>query len=211
MHDEQGGGPRPSPQSPRPRTRALEQTCQNQPGYATGTRSAGWSAWTLAALRDVDLQTPEGEDNRRTSQRCGREETSWRLLRVFVSLAVTLSGCGGSGRGTGPTVDPPATDTGAAMVLAGVLKGSKSPAIARYGARLPPPSAVTCEALTIGCEGGLGPIHYGSVREHDSSDFDYRERRRGVSLAGRTRVLSEGDEMTDHRAWTGWINHRRRL
>ena len=127
------------------------------------------------------------------------------VLAVFVSLAVTLSGCGGSGRGTEAMADPPATDTDAAMALAGVLKDSNSPAIARYGARLPAPGAVTCKALTIGCEGGLGPIHYGSVREHNFPDFDYRERRRGVSLAERTTVSS--DEMTDHRAWAGWINH----
>ncbi len=135
----------------------------------------------------------------------GRKQ--FATLAVFVSLAVTLSGCGGSGRGTGATADPSATDTDAAMELAGVLKASNSPAIARYGARLPPPDAVTCKALTIGCEGGLGPIHYGSVRKHDFSDFDYRERRRGVSLAERTGGSSEGDDMTDPRAWAGWINH----
>ena len=129
------------------------------------------------------------------------------VLAVFVSLAVTLPGCGGSGRGTGTTADPPATDMDAAMALAGVLNDSNSPAIARYGARLPPPDAVTCQALTIGCEGGLGPIHYGSVREYDFSDFDYRERRRGVSVAERTGVSSEGDGMTDHRALAGWISH----
>ncbi|MDE0103046.1 MAG: hypothetical protein OXN89_11760 [Bryobacterales bacterium] len=93
------------------------------------------------------------------------------------------------------------------MALAGVLKDSNTPAMARYGARLPAPEAATCKALTIGCEGGLGPVHYGSVRGHDFSGFDYRERRRGVSLAERTEVLSEGDGMTDHRALAGWINH----
>ena len=130
------------------------------------------------------------------------------LLAVFVSFAVTLSGCGGSGRGmrtTAGSAPMRPTDTGAAMALAGVLKDSNSPAIARYGARLP--GTVTCKALTIGCEGGLGPIHYGSVRKYDFSDFDYRERRRGVSLAERTRVSSEGDEMNDHRALAGWISH----
>ena len=127
------------------------------------------------------------------------------LLAVFVSFAVTLSGCGGSGRGT---ADSPPTDTAAAMALAGVLNDSNSPAIARYGARLPPPDPeATCQALTIGCEGGLGPIHYGSVREYDFSDFDYRERRRGVSVAERTGVSREGDRMTDHRALAGWISH----
>ena len=129
------------------------------------------------------------------------------LLVVFVSFAVTLSGCGGSGRVMGTTAESPSTDTGAAMALAGVLNDSSSPAIARYGARLPAPDAVTCQALTIGCEGGLGPIHYGSVREYDFSDFDYRERRRGVSVAERTGVSSEGDGMTDHRALAGWISH----
>lgn len=125
----------------------------------------------------------------------------------FVSFAVTLSGCGSSGRGTGTTADSPPTDTDAAMALAGVLKDPNSPAITRFGARLPSPGAVTCKALTIGCEGGLGPIHYGSVREYDFSDFDYRERRRGVSLTQKTGVSSEGDGMTDHRALASWINH----
>ncbi len=129
------------------------------------------------------------------------------LLAVFVSFTVTLSGCGGSGRDTGATADPPATDIGAAMALAGVLKDSNSPAITRFGARLPSPGAVTCKALTISCEGGLGPIHYGSLRKYDFSDFDYRERWRGVSLAQKTGVSSEGDGMTDHRALAGWINH----
>ena len=136
--------------------------------------------------------------------------TRFALLAVFVSFAVTLSGCGGSGRGMEATADPlpiRPPDTSADMALAGVLKDSNSPAIAQWGARFPPPEAVTCKALTIGCEGGLGPIHYGSVREYDFSDFDYREHRRGVFLAERTRVSSEGDEMTDPRAWAGWINH----
>ena len=132
------------------------------------------------------------------------------LLAVFVSFAVTLSGCGGSGRGmearAGPApMRPP--DTGAAMALAGVLKDSNSPAIARYGARFPAPDAVTCKALTIGCEGGLEPIHYGSVRQYDFSGFDYRERRRGVPLAERTGVSNEEDEMTDHRALAGWMDY----
>lgn len=143
--------------------------------------------------------------------RTGRNQ--FALLAVFVSFAVTLSGCGGSGWGMGATAGPAPMrppDTGAATALAGVLKDSNSPAIARYGARFPAPDAVTCKALTIGCEGGLGPIHYvhyGSVREYDFSGFDYRERRRGVSLAERTEVSSEEDEMTDHRALAGWMNH----
>ena len=128
------------------------------------------------------------------------------LLAVFVSFAVTLSGCGGSVRGMGATAGPAPMrppDTGAA----GVLKDSSPPAIARYGARFPAPDSVTCKALTIGCEGGLGPIHYGSFREHDFSGFDYRERRRGVSLAERSGVSSEEDEMTDHRALAGWMDY----
>ncbi len=135
------------------------------------------------------------------------------LLAVFVSFAVTLSGCGGSGQGMGATAGPAPMrppDTGAAMALAEVLKVSNSPAMARYGARFPAPGAVTCQALTIGCEGGLGPIHYvhhGSVREYDFSGFDYRERRRGVSLAEKTGVSSEEDEMTDHSALAGWMNY----
>ena len=132
------------------------------------------------------------------------------LLAVFVSFVVTLSGCGGSGRGMEATADPLPTrpaDTDAAMALAGVLKDSNSPPIAQFGARFPPPDAVTCAALTIGCEGGLGPIHYGSVREYVFSDFDYRERRRGVSLAERTGVSREGGEMTGHRALAGWMDY----
>ena len=136
----------------------------------------------------------------------GKRRNHLTLLTVFVSFAVTLSGCGGSGRGRGATPDPPPMETGAAMALVGVLQDSNSPAIARYGARLPAPGAVTCKALTIRCEGGLGPIHYRSIGKRDFSDFDYRERRRGVSLVERTGV-SGGDGMTDHRAWAGWINH----
>ena len=134
------------------------------------------------------------------------------LLAVSLSLVVTLSGCGGNGRGMGATADPlpmRPPDPEAAMALAGVLKDSNSPAIAQWGARFPPPdpNLVTCAALTIDCEGGLGPIHYGSVREYDFSDFDFRERRRGVSLAEGTGASVSRDGMTRYRALAGWMDY----
>ena len=132
------------------------------------------------------------------------------LFVVVVSFAVTLSACGGSGRGMVSAVDPtpmPPMDGDAAMALTRVLADSNSPAIAQFGAKPPPPDGVMCLALIIGCEGGPGPIHYGSVGELDFAGFSNSERRRGVSLTERTRASGEGGAMTDHRALAGWLSH----
>ena len=92
-------------------------------------------------------------------------------------------------------------------VLSDLQSDSKFPALARYAAKLPPSDAVTCQALTIGCEGGLGPIHYRAVGQFDFSDFHFIERRHGVSIAERTQVSREGDDITNYRVLAGWINH----
>ena len=91
-------------------------------------------------------------------------------------------------------------------VLSGLRSDSKSPALARYAADPPPPDAVTCAALLLGCEGGLGPVHYRAVGKFDFSGFRFMERRRGVSLAERRRV-SGGDDTTNFRALAGWGKH----
>ena len=91
-------------------------------------------------------------------------------------------------------------------VLSGLRSDSKSPALARFSADPPPPDAVTCAALLLGCEGGLGPVHYRAVGKFDFSGFRFIERRRGVSLAERRRVSGGGDT-TNYRALAGWINH----
>ncbi|MCY3825055.1 MAG: hypothetical protein OXG62_14450 [Nitrospinae bacterium] len=91
-------------------------------------------------------------------------------------------------------------------VLSGLRSDSKSPALARFGADPPPPGAVTCAALLLGCEGGLGPVHYRAVGKFDFSGFRFIERRRGVSLAERTQVSGGGDT-TSYRALAGWIDH----
>ena len=92
-------------------------------------------------------------------------------------------------------------------VLSGLRSDSKSPALARFGADPPPPGAVTCAALLLGCEGGLGPVHHRAVGEFDFSGFRFIERRRGVSLAERRRVSGEGGDTTSYRALAGWIDH----
>lgn len=91
-------------------------------------------------------------------------------------------------------------------VLSGLRSDSRSPALARFGADPPPPGAVTCAALLLGCEGGLGPVHYRAVGGFDFSGFRFVERRRGVSLAERRRVSGGGDT-TSYRALAGWADH----
>ena len=91
--------------------------------------------------------------------------------------------------------------------LSGLLRDSSSPALARFAAEPPPPDAVTCAALTIGCEGGLGPIHYRSIGKRRFPDLEFIERRRGVSLAERRQVSGVGDETTSYRALAGWMDH----
>ena len=126
------------------------------------------------------------------------------LLAAVVSFLMMLSGCGGGGQGAGSAI-PGANDVGG--VLNGLRSDSKPPALARFGADPPPPGAVTCEALLLGCEGGLGPVHYRAVGEFDFSGFRFVERRRGVSLAEKTRVSGRGGDATSYRALAGWIDH----
>ncbi len=92
-------------------------------------------------------------------------------------------------------------------VLSDLRSNSKSLALARFGADPPPPDAVTCAALLLGCEGGLGPVHYRAVGKFDFSGFRFIERRRGVSLAERTQVSGGGGDATNYRALAGWIDH----
>ena len=142
-----------------------------------------------------------------------RRGNRFSLLAAAVSFLMMLSGCGGGGS----VVDPapmrpmdgsviPGTDE-IEGVLNGLRSDSKSPALARFGADPPPPGAVTCAALLLGCEGGLGPVHYRAVGEFDFSGFRFIERRRGVSLGERTQVSGGGGDTANYRALAGWINH----
>ena len=126
------------------------------------------------------------------------------LLAAVVSCLMMLSGCGGGGQGAGSVI--PGTN-GIEGVLDGLRSDSKSPALARFSADPPPPDSATCAALLIGCEGGLGPVHYRAVGKFDFSGFLFTERRRGVSLAERTRVSRGGGDTTNYRVLAGWIDH----
>ena len=133
--------------------------------------------------------------------------SSWNrlsLLVAVVSFLMMLSGCGGGGQGAGSAI-PGANEIEG--VLNDLRSDSKSPALARFGADPPPPGYATCAALLIGCEGGLGPVHYRTVGEFDFSGFLFTERRRGVSLAERTGVSRGGGDTTSYRALAGWIDH----
>ena len=126
------------------------------------------------------------------------------LLVAVVSFLMVLSGCGGGGQGAGSVI--PGTNE-IEGVLNDLRSDSKPPALARFGADPPPLGDATCAALLIGCEGGLGPVHYRAVGEFDFSGFLFTERRRGVSLAERTRVSRGGGDTTSYRALAGWIDH----
>lgn len=142
-----------------------------------------------------------------------RRRNRLSLLSAVVPFLIMLSGCGGGGS----VVDPPPMrpmDESVILetneiedVLSGLRRDSQSPALARFGADPPPPGAVTCAALLLGCEGGLGPVHYRAVGEFDFSGFRFIERRRGVSLAQRTQVSGGGGDAANYRALAGWIDH----
>ena len=135
--------------------------------------------------------------------RCRRNRLS--LLAATVSILAMLSGCGGGGM---PGFKSLILETNEIEgVLSGLRSDSKSPALARFGADPPPPGAVTCAALLLGCEGGLGPVHYRAVGGFDFSGFRFIERRRGVSLAERRRVSGGGSDTTSYRALAGWTDH----
>ena len=72
--------------------------------------------------------------------------------------------------------------------------------------RFPARDAAICLALIIGCEGGLGPIHYGSLHDLDATDFELVERGLGVSVAKRSDV-SESTSETTYLALAGWLDH----
>ena len=126
------------------------------------------------------------------------------FLAAVVSFLMMLSGCGGGGQGAGSAI-PGANDV--ESVLDDLRSDSKPPALARFGADPPPPDSATCAALLIGCEGGLGPVHYRAIGEFDFSGFLFIERRRGVSLAERAQVSREGGDTTSYRALAGWLDH----
>ena len=126
------------------------------------------------------------------------------LLAAVVSFLMMLSGCGGGGQGAGSVILETNEIEG---VLSGLRSDAKSPALARFGADPPPPDVPTCQALLLGCEGGLGPAHYRAVGRFDFSGFRFMERRRGVSLAERRRVSGGGGDTTSYRALAGWIDH----
>jgi len=142
-----------------------------------------------------------------------RRRNRLSLLAAAVSILIMLSGCGGGGSVVDPAPMPPMDDSvipgtnEIEDVLSGLRSSSKSPALARFGADPPPPDAVTCEALLLGCEGGLGPVHYRAVGEFDFSGFRFIERRRGVSLAERRRVSGGGGDAANYRALAGWMDH----
>ena len=94
-----------------------------------------------------------------------------------------------------------------AAVLKGLRERSISLALARYAARGPLPGQVTCKALTIDCEGGLGPVHSRSVPRFDYSGFEFIEHRRGVTLAQKPLISSQGDGRVGYRALAGWLEH----
>ena len=136
-------------------------------------------------------------------------------LAAGMTVVAMLTGCvAGDGTveyetsgGTPSLVPAVPGATGIAAALAGLLSDSGPKGLARFSAPLPPPDAVTCKALTIGCEGGLGPIHHRSAGKLDFSGFEFIERRRGVSLAERREVSSKGDEVSEYRALAGWLDH----
>ena len=145
-----------------------------------------------------------------------RYQGSLRTQPVLAcAFAVALSACGGGesmlrsptdARGQ-PSVAPVAFTTEDIAGALSALRGAgEVPALAWYGARYPAQEAVVCLALIIGCEGGLGPIHHGSVDDLDFSGFTFRARHNGVPLARKT-VVADDTGKTLYRALVGWLDH----
>ena len=85
-------------------------------------------------------------------------------------------------------------------------RAASAPALVWRARRFPARDAVTCQALIIGCEGGLGPIHHGSLDDLDATGFEVVERGLGVPVAKRSDVsASTGD--TTYLALAGWLDH----
>ena len=90
--------------------------------------------------------------------------------------------------------------------LTELQRATSTPALVWRAARFPARDAATCQALIIGCEGGLGPIHYGSLDDLDATDFELVERDLGVAVAERVDV-SESTGDTAYLALAGWMDH----
>ena len=85
-------------------------------------------------------------------------------------------------------------------------RSASAPALAWLALRFPARNVAICLALIIGCEGGLGPIHYGSLNDLDAAGFEPVERGLGVSVAKRSDV-SESTGETTYLALAGWLDH----
>lgn len=155
----------------------------------------------LAPLEQLEVQPGGSEEHGNVVISCPAGGPGC-VLRVAADGSLEYEHTGGR-----PSV---ALLTFTAEEIAGSLRDlqrvGSGPALVWHGARYPRPESVICLALIIGCEGGLGPIHYGSVKGLDVADFVFLERRNGVSLAEETVVAQE----TGHpsfRALAGWMDH----
>ena len=90
--------------------------------------------------------------------------------------------------------------------LTELQRAASTPALVWRALRFPARNVAICLALIIGCEGGLGPIHYGSLDDLDATGFELVERGLGVSVAKRSDV-SEITGETIYLALTGWLDH----
>ena len=101
-----------------------------------------------------------------------------------------------------PSLVPAISDaTEIEAALSGLLSDSGPNAIARFSAPLPPPDAITCKALLLGCEGGLGPVHDRSAGKLDFSGFEFIGRRRGVSWRNDERFHARGTRSPNTVHW----------
>ena len=155
----------------------------------------------LAPLAQFELQSGRTEEHGNVAISCpaGGPDCA---LRVAADGSIEYESAGGL-----PSVSLLAfTVEEIASSLQGLQRVGNGPALAWLGARYPKPDAVTCKALIIGCEGGLGPMHHGSASDLDVSDFAFLERRNGVSLAEKT-VVADGTGRPSYRAFAGWMDH----
>ena len=91
--------------------------------------------------------------------------------------------------------------------LRDLLADGSAPALTWHAARYPPPEAVICLALVIGCEGGPGPIYLGAPSIPKGPSFMFLGRRGGVFLAEMSQVVHDVEEETTYRALAGWMDH----
>lgn len=155
----------------------------------------------LAPLAQIELQSGTSEEHGNAVVSCPAEGPDC-ALRVAADGSIEYESAGGL-----PSVS---LLTFTAEEVAGFLRDTRrigsGPALVWHGARFPVPGAVTCAALLIGCEGGLGPIHYGSAKDFDVSGFAFLERRNDVSLAEKT-VIADDTGRPSYRAFAGWMDH----